>query len=65
MLALQQAMPNWAIAQTDEVGIRCDDMEAIAFAWLAKQTLNHQPGNVPAVTGASQACCLGAIYLPY
>ncbi|OOE50172.1 anhydro-N-acetylmuramic acid kinase [Salinivibrio kushneri] len=65
MHALQQALPQWSIAQTDDAGISCDDMEAIAFAWLARQTLNHQPGNVPAVTGATQACCLGAIYLPY
>ncbi|OOE54314.1 anhydro-N-acetylmuramic acid kinase [Salinivibrio kushneri] len=65
MHALQQALPQWSIVQTDDAGISCDDMEAIAFAWLARQTLNHQPGNVPAVTGATQACCLGAIYLPY
>ncbi|OOF30819.1 anhydro-N-acetylmuramic acid kinase [Salinivibrio proteolyticus] len=65
MAALQAALPQWHIARSDDVGISCDDMEAIAFAWLARQTLYNQPGNVPAVTGASQACCLGAIYLPF
>jgi anhydro-N-acetylmuramic acid kinase len=37
-------------------------MEAIAFAWLARQTLHHQPGNLPAVTGAGHPVVLGAIY---
>ncbi|MBT8438340.1 MAG: anhydro-N-acetylmuramic acid kinase, partial [Gammaproteobacteria bacterium] len=39
-------------------------VEAIAFAWLARQTMNHRPGNLPAVTGAERAVILGAIHLP-
>jgi anhydro-N-acetylmuramic acid kinase len=37
-------------------------VEAAAFAWLAHQTLEGQPGNVPAVTGAKRAVILGGIY---
>jgi len=37
-------------------------VEAVAFAWLARQTLSNQPGNLPAVTGAKGLRILGAIY---
>ncbi len=50
------------IATTDELGIGADWVEAAAFAWLAKQTLENKPGNLPSVTGASGYRVLGAIY---
>ena len=50
------------ILSTDVVGIPAQWMEACAFAWLAYQTLNHQPGNIPSVTGASKSAILGGIY---
>lgn len=50
------------ILLTDAVGIPTDWMEACAFAWLAYQTMNHQPGNIPSVTGASKPAILGGIY---
>ncbi len=37
-------------------------MEAMAFAWLARQTVLGESGNLPAVTGASRAVILGGIY---
>lgn len=48
---------------TDERGIAADHVEAIAFAWLARQTLNGLSGNLCAVTGAKQPVILGGIYL--
>ncbi len=59
---LQQCLPLCQIQKTDSLGIPADWMEAIAFAWLARQTMNLRPGNLPAATGASHACVLGAIY---
>jgi anhydro-N-acetylmuramic acid kinase len=59
---LQAALPECRIAPTDELGIDADWMEAIAFAWLARQTCHHQAANLPAVTGARHPCILGAIY---
>jgi len=50
------------IISTKERGIDPDMVEAIAFAWLARQTLNGRPGNLPSVTGAEQQMVLGAIY---
>ncbi|KAK5580815.1 hypothetical protein RB653_000839 [Dictyostelium firmibasis] len=51
------------VSTTDEFGINSQDMEAIAFAWFAKRTLNHQTSNLISVTGASKETILGAIYL--
>ncbi|MCD6056320.1 MAG: anhydro-N-acetylmuramic acid kinase [Gammaproteobacteria bacterium] len=51
------------VCRSDAYGISPDWVEAMAFAWLAHQTLEHQPGNLPAVTGAKRPCILGGIYL--
>jgi anhydro-N-acetylmuramic acid kinase len=59
---LQRALPQCLIQKSDVLGIDADWMEAIAFAWLAQQTMHLRPGNLPAVTGASHPCVLGAIY---
>lgn len=50
------------VATTDELGIGVDWVEAVAFAWLAKQCLDKTTANLPKVTGASGARILGAIY---
>lgn len=62
MQRLSMLLPQWQVMKTDQVGINSDDMEAIAFAWLAYCRINHIPSNIPEVTGASQAVCLGVIY---
>ncbi|MGI0118430.1 anhydro-N-acetylmuramic acid kinase [Zooshikella sp. RANM57] len=60
-----QALPNgYQMYTTDEQGIPANWLEAIAFAWLAKQTLNHKTGNIPSVTNAKGPRILGAIYYP-
>jgi anhydro-N-acetylmuramic acid kinase len=51
-----------SIQTTSELGVDSDYLEAIAFAWLAQQTLNGQPSNLPLVTGAKHPCILGAIH---
>lgn len=43
-------------------GIDPDQVEATAFAWLARQTLLGLPGNIPEVTGASGPRILGGIF---
>lgn len=50
------------VISTKEMGIEPDHVEACAFAWLARQTLNQLPGNLCSVTGASTPVVLGAIY---
>ncbi len=62
MARLAALLPGTEVSTTDEAGISGDDMEALAFAWLAWRTLAGLPGNLPSVTGASEASVLGAIF---
>lgn len=55
-------LPGRRIATTAALGIEPEHVEALAFAWLARQALEREPGNVPAVTGARGPRVLGAIY---
>ena len=50
------------LTTSDAYGLDVDWVEAAAFAWLAKQTLEKLAGNSPNSTGASHACVLGGIY---
>lgn len=50
------------VASTADYGVEPAWVEAVAFAWLARQTLLGLPGNLPAVTGAKGLRLLGAIY---
>lgn len=50
------------VRSTSTVGVDPDWMEALAFAWLARQTLHGLPGNLPEATGARGERILGAIY---
>ena len=59
---LNKALPNCDIQLTDQLGIEADWLEAIAFAWLAQQTLHGRCANLPEATGARHPCILGAIY---
>ena len=55
-------LPDCPTGSTAALGLDPDWVEAVAFAWLAKQAMEHQPGNLPAVTGARGLRILGAIY---
>jgi len=59
---LRRSLPHCDIGTTAALGTDPDWVEAIAFAWLAKQTLDGRPSNLPAVTGAAGDRLLGAIY---
>lgn len=50
--------------KTDELGINSKQLEAVAFAWLAKMRIMNQAGNIPAVTGAAGSRVLGGLYHP-
>ncbi len=50
------------INTTLALGIDPNYVEAAAFAWFAKSTLQGLPANIPAVTGARHPVILGAIY---
>ncbi len=50
------------LASTAALGIPPQQVEAIAFAWLARQFMLRQPASLPSVTGAAGARVLGALY---
>jgi anhydro-N-acetylmuramic acid kinase len=62
MDALAQALPDVVVESSAVHGLDPDFVEAMAFAWLARETLAGRPGNLPAVTGAAGPRVLGAIY---
>ena len=61
---LRQELPAVKIESTTELGLDPDAVEAVTFAWLAKQRLDGAPGNLPAVTGARRPVVLGGVYTP-
>ena len=62
MNQLQAALAPIPVMSTEALGIDPDQVEALAFAWLAQRTLADQAGNLPAVTGAREEVVLGGIY---
>ena len=67
MRRLQQHLPGVQVASSDNFGLPPLQVEATAFAWLARKTLRRETGNLPQVTGAKKgadegARILGAIY---
>jgi anhydro-N-acetylmuramic acid kinase len=53
---------SFIVQPTDDFGVPANQVEALAFAWLARRLLRGEPGNLPAVTGARGYRLLGAIY---
>ncbi|MGO4304816.1 anhydro-N-acetylmuramic acid kinase [Cupriavidus sp. RAF12] len=62
MATLARLLPGVSVQTTDDFGVPVSQVEALAFAWLARQCLLRAPGNVPTVTGATGPRVLGAIY---
>lgn len=60
--SLQDLLNKAPVRSSKDLGIDVDWVEAVAFAWLAKQTLANKPSNLPAVTGAKGLRVLGAVY---
>lgn len=63
MSRLQYHLGKCSLTTTDSHGVAPQWVEAMAFAWLAKQTCEEKAGNLPAVTGASHPVILGGIYI--
>jgi anhydro-N-acetylmuramic acid kinase len=59
--ALRARLPGVALRKSDELGTPSEAKEAMAFAFLAVETLAGRPGNVPAATGARKEVVLGGI----
>ncbi|WP_435979321.1 anhydro-N-acetylmuramic acid kinase [Psychrobacter sp. DM4] len=61
MTRLQAHLPHSTVETTASLGLDPTWVEAVAFAWLARQTLMGETGNLPAVTGANKGVVLGQV----
>lgn len=59
MRSLARRLKPIRVTTSDAVGVHASGKEAIAFAFLAHQTLCGQAGNVPGATGAARTVVLG------
>lgn len=59
---LSHLLPSSKVASTAKLGIAPEWIEAMAFAWLARQTMLRKNGNLSAVTGAKHEVILGGVY---
>lgn len=55
-------LPGIVIESSAAHGLDPDYMEAMGFAWLARETLAGRPANLPSVSGAKGPRILGAIH---
>lgn len=63
MQALQRCVgAQRAVVSSEALGVPVDQVEALAFAWLARSHLQRSPGNLPGATGARGPRILGALY---
>ena len=62
MERLQVALPQCQVLSTLAAGLPPLQVEACAFAWLARQTVRGETSSVTSVTGARGGRILGAIY---
>lgn len=62
MARIAALLPGVAVVSSAERGLPPQQVEAAAFAWLARAAVHREPGNLPSVTGARGGRVLGAIY---
>lgn len=62
MKALVRQAGTVTVHSTAAAGFDPKWIEAVAFSWFAKQTLEGNPSNLPSVTGARHPAILGGIY---
>ncbi len=62
MARLARLIAPKSLVTSAERGLPVDQVEAAAFAWLARAFTRREPGNIAAVTGAAGPRILGALY---
>jgi anhydro-N-acetylmuramic acid kinase len=62
MQRLQALLPGRNVKSSDEAGLPPQQVEAAAFAWLARKAIYREPLNLQNVTGAKGARVAGAVY---
>ncbi len=59
---LRALLPQVRVQTTADRGVPPQQVEALAFAWLAQAFVDRRSGNLPSVTGARGPRVLGALY---
>jgi len=59
---LQRELARVRVVSSGERGLPPEQVEATAFAWLARAFVFRRPGNIATVTGAAGPRILGALY---
>ncbi len=62
MQRLQATLPSVVVESSTTHGLPPLQVEAAAFAWLARKTMRRETGSLKSVTGARGSRILGAIY---
>lgn len=62
LMSLLKSLGAKSVKPTDALGVPAQDVEAVAFAWLAWTHIQTRTGNLPQVTGAKGARILGAFW---
>ena len=61
MRELARALPDIDVASTDICGVPPQQVEALAFAWLARQFMERADINLTRTTGARHPVPLGSL----
>jgi anhydro-N-acetylmuramic acid kinase len=59
---IQRLLGGIPVATTATLGVGPEHVEALAFAWLARERIEGRPGNLPEATGATGLRSLGCVY---
>jgi len=62
MQALSISLPNSHVISSNDIGVSADAIEALLFAWLAKQRMSDQHIDTRHITGAEKPILLGNIF---
>ncbi len=62
IVSLSKYLKGCTIKPSDDYGVSSDYMEALAFAWLARQRVHNRVINLSSITGAKKDSIIGAIY---
>lgn len=62
MRRLQAALPSMVVASSEAFGLPPLQVEAAAFAWLARKAIRRETASFESVTGAQGSRILGSIY---